>query len=51
MQRLNPKSLSLDQMYGTLNPNTRIYDDGVVPIIMREVITKHWVVFDGPVDA
>ena len=55
--KLNPKSVTSDQLYGKLDPNTKTWTDGVVAILMRkcaeesEVKQRKWVVFDGPVDA
>lgn len=55
--KLNPKSITSDQLYGKLDPNTKSWTDGVVAILMRkcaeesEVKERKWVVFDGPVDA
>ena len=55
--KLNPKSITSDQLYGRLDPNTKSWTDGVIAIIMRkcaedsEVQERKWVVFDGPVDA
>lgn len=55
--KLNPKSITSDQLYGKLDPNTKSWTDGVIAIIMRkcaeeaEVKERKWVVFDGPVDA
>ena len=55
--KLNPKSITSDQLYGKLDPNTKSWTDGVIAILMRkcaeesEVKEKKWVVFDVPVDA
>ena len=55
--KLNPKSITSDQLYGKLDPNTKSWTDGVVAILMRkcaeqvEVKERKWMVFDGPVDA
>ena len=52
-------------MYGKLDPDTKQWSDGVVPIVMRnctqlgksddpnvpEKTIKSWIMFDGPVDA
>lgn len=34
--KLNPKSITSDQLYGKLDPNTKSWSDGVVAIIMRK---------------
>lgn len=55
--KLNPKSITSDQLYGKLDPNTKSWSDGVVAIIMRkcaedaDLKERKWVIFDGPVDA
>ena len=57
MQKLNPKSITSDQLYGKLDPDTKSWTDGVIAIIMRDCAKdadldeRKWVVFDGPVDA
>ncbi|KAL7704965.1 dynein heavy chain cytosolic putative [Lotmaria passim] len=60
---LNPKAVSMTELYGDVNPLTREWQDGVFSSIVRELVkagaaekdvrvaTRHWVVFDGPVDA
>ena len=55
--KLNPKSVTNDQLYGKLDAETKSWSDGIVAIIMRECANdsnpsiKHWIAFDGPVDA
>lgn len=55
--KLNPKSVTSDQLYGRLDPDTKSWSDGIVAIIMRlcagdgDNPERKWVVFDGPVDA
>ena len=55
--KLNPKSITSDQLYGKLDPDTKSWSDGVIAIIMREcsqdidLAEKKWIIFDGPVDA
>ena len=34
--KLNPKSITSDQLYGKLDPNTKSWTDGVIAIIMRK---------------
>ena len=34
--KLNPKSITSDQLYGKLDPNTKSWSDGVVAILMRK---------------
>ncbi|GET87136.1 dynein heavy chain, putative [Leishmania tarentolae] len=58
----NPKAISMTELYGDVNPLTREWQDGVFSAIVRDLVkqsavqhgraaTRHWVVFDGPVDA
>jgi dynein heavy chain len=54
--KLNPKSILQSQMYGDFDPATTEWEDGILAKIMQdcskdESPDKHWVVFDGPVDA
>lgn len=53
---LNPKCVTMGELYGDVNALTQEWTDGLASTIMREAIKddsddKHWVVFDGPVDA
>ena len=53
---LNPKSITMGQLYGETNTATGEFTDGLVPTIVRkakqdETLDKHWVIFDGPVDS
>ena len=53
---LNPKSISMGELYGEVNPISQEWRDGLASKIMREASLenkeeKTWVVFDGPVDA
>lgn len=60
---MNPKSISMGEMYGEVDPFTQEWVDGLASSIIREVNTPniedpawnpkdaYWVVFDGPVDA
>eukprot|EP00929_Paragymnodinium_shiwhaense_P038463 TRINITY_DN20312_c0_g2_i5.p1 TRINITY_DN20312_c0_g2~~TRINITY_DN20312_c0_g2_i5.p1 ORF type:complete len:4212 (-),score=1387.32 TRINITY_DN20312_c0_g2_i5:193-12828(-) len=53
---LNPKSITMDELYGSFNENTGEWKDGLVAILVREAVSdtsdnKKWVNFDGPVDA
>lgn len=55
VHRINPKSISLENLYGIFDPDTKNWSDGVLPLIMRECasdltnLDKQWIVFDGPV--
>ncbi|RKO93650.1 dynein heavy chain and region D6 of dynein motor-domain-containing protein [Blyttiomyces helicus] len=52
---VNPKALSLGELYGEFNINTNEWTDGVLSSVMRiacadERKDQKWVVLDGPVD-
>lgn len=52
---LNPKSLSLAELYGEFNISTNEWTDGVLSSVMRTACSdekkdQKWIVFDGPVD-
>jgi len=54
--KINPKSMSINHLYGIFDADTKLWEDGVLPIIMRECWEstekeRKWVVFDGPVDS
>jgi dynein heavy chain len=51
---INPKSLTLNELYGVSKDVT--WDEGIIEIVMEKAIKteenlKHWILFDGPVDA
>lgn len=53
---LNPKSITMGQLYGEFNKMTKEWTDGILANMIRETVKdlsgeKHWVLFDGPVDA
>eukprot|EP00741_Cyanophora_paradoxa_P000409 tig00000404_g400.t1 len=53
---LNPKSITMGELYGEFNKLTNEWTDGLASSIVREVVgdttdNRKWVVFDGPVDA
>jgi len=53
---LNPKSIRMGELYGEFDPQTTEWIDGVLPRIVTECTRdespdKHWIMFDGPVDA
>ncbi|CAD7935566.1 unnamed protein product [Amoebophrya sp. A120] len=53
---LNPKSVTMNELYGSFNLNTGEWTDGLIAILVREAVSdttdnKKWVNFDGPVDA
>ena len=53
---LNPRALSLAELYGEFNVQTNEWTDGVLSSVMRIICAdekpdQKWIVFDGPVDA
>ncbi|KAJ1441552.1 dynein heavy chain, N-terminal region 2-domain-containing protein, partial [Ochromonadaceae sp. CCMP2298] len=55
-QILNPKSITMGELYGEFSPLTQEWHDGLASSIMREFVAeesedKRWTVFDGPIDA
>jgi dynein heavy chain 1, cytosolic len=55
---IDPKAVSKDRLYGTLDGTTLEWTDGVFTFILRRIIEnqkgegerRHWIVFDGDVD-
>eukprot|EP00124_Ichthyophonus_hoferi_P001082 Ihof_evm1s50 gene=Ihof_evmTU1s50 len=55
---LDPKAISKDDLYGTLDATTREWSDGLFTHILRKIVDnvrnesskRHWIVFDGDVD-
>uniref|UniRef100_A0A667Y1K8 Dynein axonemal heavy chain 2 n=1 Tax=Myripristis murdjan TaxID=586833 RepID=A0A667Y1K8_9TELE len=49
---LNPKAVSLGELYGENNLSTNEWTDGVLSSLMRSACKpdEKWIVFDGPVD-
>lgn len=53
---LNPKSVTIDQLYGKIDMASQEWSDGVIPRAFREMLSlrsskRGWIMFDGPVDA
>ncbi|RYH31858.1 hypothetical protein EON65_01740 [archaeon] len=53
---LNPKSITMGELYGEFSPLTQEWHDGLASSIMREFVAeesddKRWTAFDGPIDA
>ena len=58
MYVIDPKAISKDKLYGSLDGTTLEWTDGVVTSLLRRIIDnqkgesdrRHWIVFDGDVD-
>ncbi|OMJ81675.1 hypothetical protein SteCoe_17784 [Stentor coeruleus] len=53
---INPKAITMGELYGEYNEITQDWKDGLASMIIREFslkedTTKRWVIFDGPVDS
>jgi dynein heavy chain len=53
---LNPKCITMGELYGEFNEMTQEWHDGLAPTLMRANVAsvtedKKWTVWDGPIDA
>ena len=57
---INPKMITLNELYGVLDPDSRDWTDGLLSKIFKEANTpkteddkpeRRWIIFDGDVDA
>ena len=56
LYKLNPKSVTMNDLFGFTNLMTNEWTDGIVAKIVRDAVIdttdyKKWIIFDGPVDA
>ena len=55
---IDPKAIHKEVLYGTLDPTTREWNDGLFTHILRKIVDdvrgesskRHWIIFDGDVD-
>ncbi|TIA73231.1 hypothetical protein E3P91_01529 [Wallemia ichthyophaga] len=55
---IDPKAMSKEALYGTLDQTTREWNDGLFTHILRKIVDnvrgesskRHWIIFDGDVD-
>ncbi|KZT06248.1 dynein heavy chain [Laetiporus sulphureus 93-53] len=55
---IDPKAMHKDALYGTLDPTTREWNDGLFTHTLRKIVDdvrgesgkRHWIIFDGDVD-
>jgi hypothetical protein len=53
---INPKSITMGQLYGEFDENTHEWRDGILAYVVRQCSRLdnkdlQWIVLDGPVDA
>lgn len=56
IQTINPKSITIDELYGSVNSMTLEWNDGLLGLAVRSAVSvtaeeHQWIVCDGPVDA
>ena len=60
IKTINPKSITLTELYGILDPDSRDWTDGLLSKIFKEMnkpvtpdmkMTRNWIIYDGDVDA
>ena len=53
---INPKSITIDQLYGFSDPITKEWNEGIFAFIFKKYSVsktpnRKWIIFNGPVDA
>lgn len=52
---INPRSMTIQQLYGRIETTTNEWHDGVFPIYLKKMLThklicRKWIIFDGPIE-
>ena len=55
VNKINPKALSLNHLFGFINSLTNEWNHGIVNSLVNDIIDRNtdeinWIIFDGPAD-